>query len=155
MAPTPHVRIVPVEGEPLSFVLYIDGPDELVAPGESTPVASPYKGKCFECLVKVPAEYPHLAPTDVLWKLGPSGKSTLFHPLVGDGGETCHNLWKPTWGATSTLGKLGTTLRAAMAQPTAEAAVNPDAMALLQGAGKNLGSFCATAKAAAASLPSV
>jgi hypothetical protein len=42
-----------------------------------------------------------------------------------------------------------------MAQPTAEAAVNPDAMALLQGAGKNLGSFCATAKAAAASLPSV
>jgi ubiquitin-protein ligase len=89
----------------------------------------------------------------VLWKLGPSGTSTLFHPLVNDGGDTCTNLWKPTWGATSTLSILGTTLRAALAQPTAEAAVNQSAMALLQGASKSIASFCATAKAAAASLP--
>ena len=89
MAPTPHVRIVPVEGEQLSFTLFIDGPDELVAPGDSAAVASPFKGKVFECVVKVAPEYPHVAPTDVLWKLGPGGKSTLFHPVRRRVGRDC------------------------------------------------------------------
>jgi ubiquitin-protein ligase len=187
--PTPHVRVQAVEGSPLSFVLFIEGPDQLVAPGEATPVASPYAGKVFECLVKCPDDYPHHAPTEVVWKLGASGKSSLFHPLVSEGGDTCRNLWTPHWGATSSLSALGTMMcvqdartrtshahahartraralsharthtrpllrsRAAMAQPTAEAAVNQEAMALLQGAGKNIAGYVATAKAAAASLP--
>lgn len=90
----------------------------------------------------------------MLWRLGPDGKSTLYHPLVGEGGETCRNLWAPHWGATSSLaGGLGGLIRSAMAQPTAEAAVNEGAMALLQGASKNVAGYCAAAKAAAASLP--
>ena len=91
-----------------------------------------------------------------MWKLGPGGKSTLWHPLVNaDSGETCRNLWTPHWGATSTLaGALGPLLRSAMAQPTAEAAVNEAAMAQLQGPHKNVAAYCAQAKGAAESLPS-
>lgn len=94
---------------------------------------------------------PHLQ--EVAFKLGPTGKSTMFHPLVSEGGEVCGNLWTPHWGATSSLGNLGTMLRTAMAQPTAEAATNPGAMALLQGASKDVAGYCAAAKAACESLP--
>ena len=92
--------------------------------------------------------------SDMLWRLGPDGKSTLYHPLVGEGGETTAYLWLPHWGAISSLAAtLGGLIRTAMAQPAAEVAVNLEPMALLQGASKNVAGYCAAAKNAAASLP--
>ena len=61
--PTPGVKVNPIAQEPLNFLLHVEGPAEMVAPGETKAVPSPYAGKIFEVLVKCPADYPHKAPT--------------------------------------------------------------------------------------------
>jgi hypothetical protein len=91
------------------------------------------------------------SPTDVIWKLGPKGKSTVFHTLVdSDTGSLCHNCWKLTWGATMTLQQLAATLMQALAQPDCKEPTNADAANLLT---TNVADFCARAREAAAGCP--
>ncbi len=159
-----------MEGNPLAVALHLVGPPTMLHPATNALIPSPYAGRVFEATIVLSDKFPFAFPADVLWKLTPEGKSTLFHPLVGSDGSAaggaagaglsgapmCTAGFQEGWGPASSLamaGGLASKIYDALVQPCLPQAPNQEALGLLTGPAANVEEYVRRARAACAGLP--